>query len=108
MKKVFLFYALKNAGYDVGKSPFSTYTMDGVLTRCGFRRIPISSASEMVPGDILWKQTHTEIYVGDGKSVGAHCDENGGIHGRTSGDQTGHEIDVGDVGTWHYVYRRAG
>ena len=103
-----VFYALKNAGYDVGGSPFSTYTMDGVLTRCGFRRIPISSASEMMPGDILWKQTHTEIYVGDGKSVGAHCDENGGIHGRISGDQTGHEIDVGDVGTWHYVYRRAG
>ena len=103
-----VFYALKNAGYDVGDSPFTTYTMDAVLVRCGFQKIAISSASEMMPGDILWKETHTEIYAGDGKSVGAHCDEDGGIHGRSSGDQTGHEIDVGDVGTWHFVYRKAG
>lgn len=102
----FVFYALKNTGYDVGSSPFSTHNMDGVLERCGFRKIAISSSSEMMPGDILWKAEHTEIYIGDGKTVGAHCDENGGIAGTSRGDQTGHEIDVGDVGSWHYVFRK--
>ena len=101
-----VFYALKNTGYDVGSSPFTTHTMEGVLSRCGFRKIPISSSSEMMPGDILWKQNHTEIYIGDGKTVGAHCDENGGIAGTNRGDQTGHEIDVGDVGSWYYVFRK--
>ena len=101
-----VFFALKNAGYDVGSSPFSTYTMDGVLTGCGFRKIAISGSQDMQPGDILWSWEHTEIYVGDGKAVGAHSDEHHGIAGKTSGDQDGHEISVKNVGSWHYVYRK--
>ena len=70
------------------------------------RWVRTDTSSEMMPGDILWKQNHTEIYIGDGKTVGAHCDENGGIAGTNRGDQTGHEIDVGDVGSWYYVFRK--
>ena len=47
----FVFYALKSAGFDVGSSPFSTYTMDGPLRRCGFEKIAISSEADLRPGE---------------------------------------------------------
>ena len=99
----FVFYSLKNAGYDVGSSPFTTYTMGPVLERIGFRRISISSYSDLQPGDILWKTDHTEIYIGNNKRVGAHSS-----YGHSqSGDQGG-EVSVKDMNDgWHYVYRRS-
>ena len=99
----FVFYALKNAGYDVGNSPFSTYTMDGPLRKCGFQKISISSESDLRPGDILWRSEHTEIYIGNGKRVGAHS-----ANGHPEpGDQDGDEVSVKDYnGGWYWAYRK--
>lgn len=106
-----VYYALKNSGYPVGSdgAAFTTYSMDGPLTKCGFRKIHINSYTELQPGDILWKQTHTEIYVGNGRKVGAHTNE---IYSAASeapqhGDQTGDEISCKDIDDgWEWVYRK--
>ena len=106
-----VYYALKNSGYPVGSdgAAFTTYSMDGPLTKCGFRKIHINSYTELQPGDILWKPTHTEIYVGNGRKVGAHTNE---IYSAASeapqhGDQTGDEISCKDVDDgWEWVYRK--
>ena len=59
------------------------------------------------PGDILWRSGHTEVYIGDGKNVGAHIAETGGVNGKP-GDQTGHEVDVGATGSnWTKIYRKS-
>lgn len=42
-------------------------------------------------GDILWREGHTEMYMGDGIEAGARRSETHGIDGRT-GDQDGGEI----------------
>lgn len=103
----FVFYALKNAGYDVGEHPFSTGTMDGVLTRIGFRRLPYSS-SNLREGDILWKPPmngrvgHTEVYIGNGQNVGAHSD-----YDDVPGDSSGNEVDIGiNSGNFVRIYRK--
>lgn len=36
---------------------------------CALKKLPKSQA---LPGDIAWKEGHVEIYVGDGKTFGAH------------------------------------
>ena len=106
-----VFYSLLNAGYDVGNdgAAFTTYGMDGPMARAGFEKIHISSYDELVPGDVLWKPTHTELYVGNGKSVGAHGNEKGRGHAAEEaqhGDQTGGEISVVSLGSWEWVYRK--
>ena len=104
----FVFYALKKAGYDVGDMPFSTATMDGVLTSLGFTAHDMNE-SELRSGDILWSGSHTEIYIGSGRTVGAHHDEHGGIDGLTGGDQTGEEVSQADLnaGQFSKYYRAA-
>ena len=106
-----VYYSLLHNGFDVGAqgAAFATGTMDAPLTRLGFQKIHISSYDELMPGDILWKAEHTELYVGNGKKVGAHTNE---IHNATAespqhGDQTGNEISVKDIDDgWEWVYRR--
>ena len=101
-----VFYALKNAGLDVGSSAFSTLTMDAVLSGAGFERHDWSSVADLQAGDIVWSVSHTEIYMGDGKFVGAHHDENGGITGSTPGDQTGDEISVDSYAAGYTAFYR--
>lgn len=102
----FVYYALTYAGYDVGSIAFSTSTMDLYLTRAGFQRLPYNS-SNLREGDILWRAGHTEVYIGNGQTVGAHSDENGGTAGTQPGDQTGREVSVGNNwGSWTYIYRK--
>ena len=104
----FVFYALEKAGYDVGDMPFSTATMDGVLTSLGFTAHDMNE-SELRSGDILWSGSHTEIYIGSGYTVGAHHDEHGGIDGLTGGDQTGEEVSQADLNAGQFSkYYRAG
>lgn len=104
----FVFYALKKAGYDVGDMPFSTATMDGVLTSLGFTAHDMNE-SELRSGDILWSGSHTEIYIGSNRTVGAHHDEHGGIDGLTGGDQTGEEVSQADLNAGQFSkYYRAG
>lgn len=60
-------------GYYPGGS-FTTYTMIPVLLKLGFQEVPLTG--EWKPGDILWRQTHTEVVYsggsGQGVTMGAH------------------------------------
>lgn len=100
----FVFYALKNAGYDVGNTPFATGSMDAILTGCGFQCLSYD-ASILQEGDILWREIgddkHTEVYIGDGMNVGAHLDYDG-----VPGDSSGREVSVDqNYGNWLRIYR---
>ena len=85
------------AGYRVpGSDPRYTGTMLHDFTNAGFVKMRFSR-DKVKRGDVLLSHNdsrqHTEIYVGNGKTVGAHIAETGGITGKT-GDQTGNEISV--------------
>ena len=106
-----VYYSLLNSGYSEsqlgGSYPFTTYTMDGILTGIGFERHDYN-ANELQPGDILWRSTHTGIYVGNGQVVQASSSREGnGLCGQT-GDQTGTEIWVTENNNnWSAYYRKA-
>lgn len=88
----FVFYALYNTGYLKGenpKAPFYTGTMGGILLKHGFKEV---SMSQLKPGDILWRNGHTEVYVGGKQySIGAHRDING-THGKSGGNKATTEV----------------
>lgn len=97
---------LERAGIPV-KTGGATYTgnMYSVFIKCGFRDVTNSvnlrTGAGLKRGDILLNpRRHTEIYIGNGKMVGAKIDEVGGIVGRRKGDQTGREICV----SWYKNY----
>ena len=87
--------ALVKNGFQVG---FAVWTgnMKAELTKYGFKWC--TDFSKLKRGDILLVHSktrqHTEIYIGKGKTVGAHIAETGGVYG-VAGDQTGNEISVG-------------
>ncbi len=84
----FVFYALKKAGFNVGDSPFNTIGMDTTLPKLGFKKTSWSGdASQLKKGDILWASGHTEIYLGNNRTIGAHQD----LDGR-DGDGSGNEV----------------
>lgn len=87
--------ALKNTGFQVGDAVY-TGNMRSELTKYGFRWY--TDFSNLKRGDILLvhnnSRQHTEIYLGEGRTVGAHIAETGGIYG-VAGDQTGNEISIG-------------
>ena len=108
-----VYYSLYNTGWPIASIcsyAFATGSMDSVLTQLGFQKITFSNGdySSLVAGDILLREGHTEIYIGNGQTVGAHCDEVGGIIGAQGGDQTGQEISVGGFGSWSVAYRPPG
>lgn len=79
-----------------------TGTMINDFTAIGFTWYPGlgNEPSQLYRGDILLNpSSHTEIYIGGGQNVGAHCNEWGGITGGQTGDQTGNEISV----DWYYT-----
>lgn len=89
---------VENAGIPVKSKGGATYTgnMLSAFKKCGFTDVTssvnLATGAGLVRGDILLNRTHhTEIYIGNGKNVGAHISETGGVTGRT-GDQTGKEI----------------
>lgn len=106
-----VYYSLLNNGYTEeqlgGPWPFTTYTMTSILPNIGFDRHDYNE-SELQPGDILWRNTHTGIYVGDGQVVQASSSREGnGLCGRT-GDQDGTEIWVSqNTGNWTAFYRKS-
>jgi cell wall-associated NlpC family hydrolase len=68
--------------------------MRGIMERVGFENVHINSVQELLPGDVVWwdgdgNKGHTEIYIGDGKFVGAHWNYDG-----RQGDGGGDEINV--------------
>ncbi len=101
-----VYYALKQAGLDVGSYAFNTTGEGAALEKAGFERHEWSKVSDLQSGDIVWSATHTEIYIGDGRFVGAHHDENGGITGTIPGDQTGDEISVDSYAAGYTAYYR--
>ncbi len=96
----FVFYALVHSGYGgIGSGPFYTGTMVNVMKNAGWQVLPFTGMDNLQPGDILWYRRtdlqgthgHTEIYIGDGRMVGAHGDD-GSIYESIGGDQTGKEV----------------
>ena len=93
----FIITVLEQCGIKV-KSAGATYTgnMRAVFTRCGFEVISLWTMQSLLPGDVLLNEAnHTAMYIGDGKLVQARSNENSGITGGRTGDQTGQEIAVG-------------
>lgn len=80
----------------VGVLPFGSYMWTGnepaLLHAHGFRDVGVRPAEYMRPGDVLFREGHTELYLGGGRCGGArHGDAPGGITGR-QGDQDGTEV----------------
>ena len=71
----------------------STRDMKIAFQKCGFEWIPgdpKKTGIKLQPGDVLLKVgSHTEMYVGNGKNVGAHKNYDG-----KNGDSRGNEISV--------------
>ena len=112
----FVYYALKESGYDVMSyttTPFSTRDEPEILRGLGFTEMDFPGVENCQEGDILWRNNHTEIFSGNGKSVGAHgSDDLPGGHpsgtGKlaTNGDQTGHEVcEVDCSSNWTKIFR---
>lgn len=96
----------EGGGFNLGSYAFSTYYMPQILTGAGFTQHTFTSVQELQRGDILLRDGHTEIYIGNQQDVGAHSNEFGGITGGRTGDQTGHEISISDFyPNWLYYYR---
>lgn len=77
----------------VGVLPYGSFMWTGnevaLLKEHGFVERSLNSPQV---GDVLWKQGHTEMYLGDGMQGGPRIDERGGITGPRQGDQTGDEV----------------
>lgn len=83
--------AYRNAGIDTGGATY-TGNMYSELTSHGFVAYDYNDKiEELMVGDILLTEDHTEMYIGDGKNVGAHWDFDG-----IAGDSSHEEIDYGD------------
>ncbi|MCR5451326.1 MAG: C40 family peptidase [Lachnospiraceae bacterium] len=107
----FVYYAFTNAGFTF-KSIGTTTSMVSDFKAYGFTWIPwkyIGGTEKLLRGDILLNASskkHTEIYLGDGKIVGAHQSR-----GNTKpGDQTGTEVSVANffIQPWDGVLRYNG
>lgn len=104
----FVITAYENAGIPV-KEAGAGYTgnMKSAFTKCGFEWIPgTPNMEDLQPGDVLLSENdHTEMYIGDGKNVGAHGDLDG-----VNGDSSGRELSVSDYPNrqWDGVLRYTG
>lgn len=104
-----VYYSLINSGYSteqLGSTPFYTYTMNDYLIAAGFERHSYNP-NELQAGDILLRDGHTAMYIGNNQIVHATHNEKGVLCGGAEGDQTGSEIMVQDGlgGNWNYYYR---
>ena len=76
--------------------------------KTGFFKLPYVKGMELIRGDVLWRDGHVAMFIGDGEIVSAHANEMGTATGGKPGDQTGREIDVSSFagsGKWLYVLR---
>ena len=117
----FVYYALtKPSGAELstkslGTSPFTTLNMPSKLKNTNFNEYDYKK-SNLKYGDILWRRSngkgHTEVYIGDGKTVGAHgCNPNKSHPKRScnKGDQDGTEVSIVKASTnWMKIYRYKG
>lgn len=97
----------------LGILPYKGFMWTGnereILTAAGFEELPFTG-TRLEVGDVLYKQGHTEIYVGDGMQGGFRGDEKGGLgQGAAQGDQTGAEASLVPVRSyWAKIYRYTG
>ena len=102
----FVISAYEAAGVPVEKAG-ATYTgnMRSAFESCGFEWIPGDpDVNSLQPGDILLDESdHTEMYIGNGKNVGAHRNYDG-----VNGDSSGREVCVNDYYShpWDGVLRQ--
>lgn len=90
------------------KAAGATYTGNmkkSFLSTGLFEWIPGNQVTELKPGDVLLNpNSHTEMYIGDGKMIGAHGDKDG-----RNGDSGGREINVTKYHSgWEGVLRYIG
>lgn len=103
----FVWYALHDGAKidGMGNAPFNTGMEHQLLSKYGFENIGKPDVKDLKRGDILLDPAeHTEIYTGNGKSVGAHSDRG---HSE-AGDQTSTEVSEGYAWTgftevWRYT-----
>ena len=111
--------AYEQAGVDIthdasksGEEKYTNYTGNmkkAFLSTGQFEWIqgnPRNTGLELKPGDILLDESdHVEMYVGDGKNVGAHSNRDG-----VDGDSSGNEIriDTNNYSNWDGVLRYKG
>lgn len=71
--------------------------------------VEVAKSSERVQGDVLWRDGHTELYLGNNLQGGARIAETGGIDGK-KGDQTGREITYSkyNPNNWTKIFRYKG
>lgn len=102
----FVYYALTKGGIkNLGDSPFNTSSMDDPMTKAGFTKNDFDgSADKLQKGDVVWRSGHTEIYIGDNKTVGAHEDTDG-KDGDSKGDEVS-EVSLDYGGGKYTVYYR--
>lgn len=100
---------VQNSGIPV-KSNGATYTgnMYSVFLKSGFKdvtkSINLKTGQGLKRGDVLLKpNNHTELYIGNGKNVGARISELGTIYGK-KGDQTGKEISIHNYYNYPWIY----
>lgn len=70
----FVLRALRKHGIPVAEN-ITTATMPTILPKYGLTYT--KGLEGLRPGDILWKNGHTEIYTGDNTTIGAHSSKNG-------------------------------
>lgn len=107
-----MYWCANKAGYAVTLGPAGVHYTGSMLAdfkKAGFTALPFSSVGlkGLKRGDILLNvANHTEMCIGNGKFVGAHSSETGGIYGQ-QGDQTGSEISVCNAYNypWDWVLR---
>ncbi|MCI6379765.1 MAG: C40 family peptidase [Erysipelotrichaceae bacterium] len=114
----FVYYALLNNGMTTEQLttyPFTTWTMGSILKSAGFKEYTYDEIRhDLHEGDILVSNVsgleHTETYVGNGMTVGAHAGDQDGKRGDSSGNEisiipnsTHESLNGGNY--WQYVYR---
>lgn len=109
----FVWYALVEGGgfskEELGGYAFTTESMTENLKKVGFEKYEYKGHDELQPGDILWfpnghnghANGHTEIYIGEGKTVGAHSAR------YAKPDQISAKDD-GNTSNWTHYFRLSG
>ena len=116
----FVYFALLNNGMtkeQLSTYPFTTFSMGSILTgpAAGFKEYDYNDVkNDLQEGDILVSNLkgleHTEVYIGNGMTVGAHAGDQDGRPGDSSGNEisiipnsTHESLNGGNY--WQHVYR---
>ena len=87
----FLISAYRQAGMTINAS--YTGDMENGFVKAGFESLPFNE-NDLQRGDVILKDGHVVMFIGNGEIVHASINENGEITGGQTGDQTGKEICV--------------